>query len=191
MSRSKRNRPKHEGRKKAEAPVTLPGVMFIDNVENPNFQRGYAESATNPKTISAAYNARESPIAWMLVHERVNAAQAKAASIFRRNYEMAGGAGAKAIDYTKEPVDGGGFPDILTDRQAEAAKELGRARAALGFSGYELVEQVCGQCLWINQIEATKWRQLQAANNLRDCLDVLADFWGVQRRPIRAYRKAG
>lgn len=160
-------------------------------IENPDFADQHDERLGNPRYITAPVNMRESPVTWMLAHGKLDAAQAEAGARFRRLHELSGGADLSGMDTTKEPVDGGGFPDVLTDRKSRAAKELAQARVVLGFAGYDLVMQVCGQCLWIKDIEPTKHRQIVAANRLRLCLTALAEFWGLQSRPYRSWHKAG
>lgn len=155
-------------------------------IENP-----YRDTQPNAQFIEAKVSIRESPAAWMFSHGHLDTAQLRAANRFRQLYERAGGGGPRAMDTTKEPVDGGNITDGITDSKTDAAKELHRARQKLGNDdAYELVERVCAERLWIKDIEVTKYRRTRAANNLRSNLTVLAEFWGYQGT-IRAWRKAG
>ncbi|WP_312038604.1 hypothetical protein [Rhizobium croatiense] len=67
-----------------------------------------------------------------------------AATRFRALWEAMGGKGAGVIDYSKEHVDGGKGRDPITERQANAGKELAKCRELLGVRLYGLVSAVCG-----------------------------------------------
>lgn len=164
---------------------STPTGFIMEEVENPF----YYGAGNQQKRIKVVYNPRESPIAWMYAHRKrtgITQEQVLAANKFRKLYEAAQGVGVGSMDYTKEPVDGGGFPDVLTDRQARAAKELAQASARLGMEGYQLVEQVCGQCAFIHQLAAARRAQDRMSKNLKDSLESLALYWGYQRLPTRA-----
>lgn len=164
-------------------------IVSMD-VPNPAWRPDLDKVPGFPKDIRATVNCRESPIVWMLAHDQVSTTQAMAASRFRALYEAAGSADLKAMDYMKEPVDGGGFPDILTDRKMAAAKELAEVHELLGIEGYRLVANVCGDCTWIRDLGRSQWARLRLADKLRDCLSVLAIHWGYQSPKTRTWRKA-
>ncbi len=177
--------------KKTAKPIGTGFVMV--EVDNPHFSTDHAESTGNPKRIRALQNARESPITWMYVHHKqtgVTEAQVRAAGKFRSLYETAGGAGVGSFDYTREPVDGGGVTDPLNDRMVDAAKELAGVATRLGPAGYDLVEKVCGQCIFISQLDPRRRTQNKLSENMKDCLDSLAIFWGFQTPKVRSYRHA-
>ncbi len=165
--------------------------VFTMEVDNPDWSHDRDKVPGFPKHVRAAVNMRESPIVWMLAHDQVSTTQAKAASRFRELYEAAGSADLKAMDTTKEPVDGGGFPDILTDRKMQAAKDLKDVHALLGIEGYRLIVNVCGECNWIRDLGHTQWKRLRLADKLRECLNALAIHWGYQTPKTRSWRKAG
>ncbi|MDV4155250.1 hypothetical protein [Rhizobium brockwellii] len=48
--------------------------------------------------------------------KQINEAQLAAAKRFRALYEAMGGAGAGSFDYSREPVDGGGMREALTEQ---------------------------------------------------------------------------
>lgn len=173
---------KRRGRKRKAVPVTVSPLVIMVEVENPYFSGAHFEDATNPRKITAAMSMRESPAIWMHQHKQLDDAQAACASRFRRHFEAAGGSGAKAMDTTKEPVDGGKVEDGITDSKVDAAKQLFRARAVLDVYEYRIVEQVCGQCIWIKDLVASKRAQLVMAQDLRVALDKLAMLWGYARR---------
>ncbi len=182
---------KRKTRKKAEHPH-----VYIMDVDNPDYNRDHDGASGNPKKIRAAFNPRESPVMWMLVRGWVTDPQAMAATRFRSLYERAGGAGAKAIDYARVTVDGGGITDPISDASMDAHNQLKDVQARLGPAGYELIEKVCGQLLFIKQVAAehrfssSKRYESRLSCQLRECLDILAIDWGYQTVGIRTLRTA-
>lgn len=170
------------------------GFMLVD-VDNPMFSADHAESQSNPKKTKAAYNYRESPVSLMHARGQVGSAQAMAANEFRRLYELAGQSGPKAVDWRKEPVDGGGPSDgDALGRQMEAAREIIRAKNKLGDAGFLLVEKICGQCMFLKHVvedmspKYNKRHETKLSKELKDCLTTLAIFWGYQRLDVRRHR---
>lgn len=154
-------------------------------VENPYFARAHREGPTNPKTITAYINVRESAVETLFARGGLDKAQKKAADRFRSIWEAMGGAGASAMDYTHEMVDGGGAIDPINSRQIDAGKELSRCRHLLGARIYELVCKVCGEGLALIEVSPDKRERLTAADNLRSGLTDLAEMWGLLRRSER------
>lgn len=157
-------------------------VCIAVDVDDPYFNRAHAETKANPRKITAAYNMMESPIAYMIAKGQVDQGQGAAGLHFRRIFEQAGGTGAQAMDYTKEPVDGGMIADPITERQWRAGQELRDAHAMLGQLGYDLVRDVCGRGCFLKDLYPTKWQQTQAGKNLRDCLTTLSHHWGYETK---------
>ncbi|PDS80268.1 hypothetical protein [Rhizobium sp. L43] len=152
------------------------------SVENPFYSRAHAGDPTNPRKISAVVNIRESAITTMAARGRIDVAQVAAADRFRRLWETMGGKGASAIDYGREYVDGGKRSDPITERQMNAADGLRRAHRALGDHGYWLVSRICGEGYSINEVVrpgSSKRAKLNAANDLRSCLDTLCEMWNL------------
>ncbi len=96
---------------------------------------------------------------------------------------MMGGKGAGAVDYGRERVDGGKAPDPITQRQANAGKELARCRALLGARMYGLVSAVAGEGYALHEVVGDgKRERLTAADMLRMGLDDLAELWRLATR---------
>ena len=87
---------------------TLKSQIAIVDVDNPLYAPIHAGAAGNPRKISVAINLRESPVAMMAARGTIDQSQLAAANHFRKLWEALGGSGAGAMDYTREPVDGGG-----------------------------------------------------------------------------------
>lgn len=186
MGKAKKNKSKG----KPESKVTPESRMEIIavTIDDPEFSYSHEDGKLgNRRKSPAIANVRESPVAWMFKHDQLEVHQLEAANKFRKYYERTGGT-IQAMDTTKEPVDGGKVTDGLTDRKLHSAKELALAEKKLGKQGYKLVEQVCGECLWLNQIEPTKHYQRLAGRRLRESLDTLAFFWNLSS--VNTHRKA-
>lgn len=148
-------------------------------VDNPYFNPGHREGATNPKRIHANLNVKESAIETLYARRFLGSAQKKAADQFRAVWEAAGGK-ASSMDYSQDRVDGGNG-DPITARLA-AAQELKRCRELLGVRGFETIQKVCAEGRALAEISPHKRERLTMADNLRADLDDLAAMWGLQTR---------
>ncbi len=151
-------------------------------VENPNWSRAHDGDKANPRYISVPFNHRESAISALAAKGVLDAAQVAAAVRFRGLWEALGGSGAKAMDYSKEPVDGGGTSEPISDKQLRAGADLKRASDALkkvhGLYAYRLVSHIAGEGRSIHELTETRRQRDTMTDNLRAYLDVLSDLWG-------------
>lgn len=178
MARS-RAKKKHGSGYRAMRTGNIKAEVVSADVDNPYFQPEHFESPSNPKTITALVNIRESAVETLFARGQLDKAQKRAADRFRGFWEAMGGAGAKAMDYTREYVDGGRSAESLTDRQINAGKELMQARSLLGARNYDLVCKICGEGFALDEICRSKREKLTAADNLRSNLNDLAAMWGM------------
>ncbi len=154
-------------------------------VDNPFYSRAHAGTAGNPKKIDAVINIRQSAVIMLASRGRLDPAQLAAANKFGALWETMGGKGAPAIDYGREPVDGGRRTDPIKERQMIAADELRRARRRLDDADrYQLVCRICGEGYALHELGRSRRGKLAAANELRECLDKLADMWGFATRRL-------
>lgn len=182
---------RRRGRKRKTKPVTLaPTSITVIEVDNPMFARDHAESTTNPRRIAAAYNARESYAGWLVIKGLITTSEYEAASIVRAAFEAMGGAGASAMDYTKEPVDGGGMADPISERQMQAGQTLKQCAAHLGPRGHSLVISLAGEGRWPRDLApGDRVKQDYLSMRFRECLESLAVLWGKQARmAVSKYR---
>lgn len=93
------------------------------DVDDPYGQRG--------DKITVLRQLRCDPLGRLHSHRQIDDAQFHAGRAYQRDWEVAE-QGAKAIDPTKEAVDGGRLPEILPDKQIEARNRLILVRAVLG-----------------------------------------------------------
>lgn len=189
MSRKLSRKTKKAKRMNVIAPIgnakTL--VTFVD-VDNPGYSRAHDGASANPRKLTVPYSVRESPLA-VMYHQRksIDEAQYAAGNRFRSLFERTGGSGAQAMDYTKEPVDGGiGPSDGLTEARMDAAKELSRVEHLLGPQGYRLVRTVCGELIFLKDYEPRRHFRDGHSLMLKHCLTIMAEFWGLQTKGRRA-----
>lgn len=104
--------------------------LRANEVANPMYMPAHDGERWNPRKVPALVNIRESAVVSLEARGKLDECQVKAAEIFRRHWEAMGGIGARAIGYTREPVDGGRNADPFPERRAAAGKELKRCPAA-------------------------------------------------------------
>jgi hypothetical protein len=156
-------------------------VKLIE-IDNPHYSKRHAGASGNPKTVTAAMNLRESPVAMMAAKGHLEPHQVEAAIKFRRLWEALGGAGAGSFDYSREPVDGGGAREPISDRQIDAGIQLKNCRDILGRRHYDVVSKVAGEGRTIAEIGTSKRARHTLADYLKDALEDLAVHWGFQKR---------
>lgn len=176
------------GRKIKPKKVSLSWVTIVD-IENPHFSRSYAASASNPAKTQAQFDMRESYAGYLWARGHIDDAEKKAADRIRHAYERMGGAGAKAIDYGKEQVDGGKIAQTITDDHLMAASWLRAAHDVLGPEGYNLVVSFCGEGKWPGDFSRSNDFS-GPGKTFRKCLAALAEVWGWKSRPTRSMRVA-
>lgn len=163
-------------RKKIE-PVTRTAL-----VENPNWSRAHDGDKSNPRFVKVEVNPKESGVSALAARGVINASQVAAADRFRALWEALGGSGAGAMDYTKEPVDGGGAVEPISIRQLSAGRDLKRASEALrkqyGEYAYRLVSYIAGEGRSIHELTETRRQRDTMTDNLRTYLSLLAKLWG-------------
>jgi hypothetical protein len=173
------------GKKKKKPEVFGEGFILID-VDNPFYNPGHEDTTSNSRKTKAVYNYRESPASLMYARGHINAAQNRAADWFRMMYEM-GGSQLQAMDWRREPVDGGKRPDPFTQRRSDAHKSLEEIYALLG-NDYFLVEKFCGQGFFLKEIvwqemgNQSKRHEKRISDRIKGCLDIIATERGLQRR---------
>ena len=160
----------------------LKSEVRIQKVPNPLFSRAHNGETWNPVVISAHVNIRESAIATLAARKHINEAQVAAADRFRALWESMGGAGAGAFDYSREPVDGGGSNDPLSERQIRAAMELKRIREILGVRAYDIMGKIAGEGFAIPELAKTHRERTTLTDYLKDGLDEMARQWGYENR---------
>lgn len=130
---------------------------------------------------------RDDPLAGMHARNQIDDAQLAAGRLWQRYHEDSEIGGARAIDFTKEAVDGGRFKEPDITRQSKALAELKRAHAVLQEYGQSIFYDVLVRRMTITQIAAsrsiTSGRQISSLmERFRSDLDSVGKLWGFITR---------
>src|SRR3990167_7950892 len=129
--------------------------------------------------IKVTRSIRDDPLAGMLARGQIDDAMMMGGWTWQMYHEQSEVGSICAIDPTREAVDGGRFPEPITDRQIAAFRELKQADNALGYEGKRLIYGILGQRKSITEyamsIGLTTEREFNyIGRRLRECLDTLA-----------------
>ena len=122
------------------------------------------------------------PLARLHSHGQIDEAQYQAGRAFQGDWEKAE-RGPRAVDPTREYVDGGQRREPITEGQRKAVLRLNRAERELGADGSALVHDVLVQGLTMEQVgqrrglHTKRWSDY-FSRRLRECLDRLALLYG-------------
>lgn len=156
-------------------------IVIDHDVDNPHYEKAHHGEKWNPDKIKAARNLRESTFSALKGRGVIDGPQVSAALKFLRHYEALGG-GAQAMDYTREPVDGGGVTDPISNRKIDAGNILEDARKHIGSRPYSIVERIIGEGYTIAQISKDHRERTTNADYLKHALDDLAALWGINQK---------
>lgn len=134
--------------------------------------------------ITVLRSTRRDPLAWMHAHGQIDEAQYRAGRAWQRDWETVE-QGARAIDPTKEAVDGGRLPEPLTDQRTKAAVRLKGVAAVLERADDKtILYAFLAEGMGIEQIALVHFRRFGAGyvrrfgERVGGILDVLAGFYG-------------
>lgn len=129
---------------------------------------------------------RGDPLARLHTHHQIDEAQYHAGRCYQHDWEIAE-RGARAIDPTKEAVDGGRMPEPITDSQAKARKRLKEVRVHLGLRLHAVAHAVLVDGMTMEKLvggpEPTQSALKMQGNLFRASLDELAIFYGLADCP--------
>jgi hypothetical protein len=131
---------------------------------------------------------RDDPLAAMHARGQLDEAKFNGGRHWQRCHELVEIGGARAIDFTKEAVDGGRLPEILTDQYSKAAKDYAKAGKALGQEGEAIIRDFLGRGMPLLHVAAarnlTTARELDyIGRRLKECLETLAVVFGYAMPP--------
>lgn len=135
--------------------------------------------------IETTASLRDDILRHLRVRDEIDEAQFQAGRKYERYVEQSQIGSVKAMDPTKEPVDGGGaLPESITDRQIAAQRELSEAGRVLGRRGEAMVRMVLVDRLSFKEIAPNTGRYDLAyvRRHFFDCLEELAMFWSLAGR---------
>ncbi len=129
--------------------------------------------------LQVVRNIRCDPLGRLHSHRQINEAQYAAGRKYQEDWETAE-RGARAIDPTREAVDGGRFPEALTDRQVKARKRLAKLRGELGRRLTRVLDAVLIEGRTIEKIAQSQAQSvLKLHGNLfRVALNEIAEMYG-------------
>ncbi len=147
--------------------------------------------ATEPgETIIVMRSLRDDPLAAMHAAGQVDQCQYIAGRHWQKALELSEVGSVKAIDPSKEAVDGGQLADPISEPQKRAIKDLARAARALGMEGEAIIRDVLGAGLTI--AKAADRRGLKddvgrryLGKRFREGLDTLAFQFGYSTTQFR------
>lgn len=133
---------------------------------------------------------RDDPLAAMHAAGQLDECQYMAGRHWQKALELAEVGSVKAIDPSKEAVDGGQLADPISEPQQKAIRDMARCDKALGSEGAALIRDVLGKGLTVT--DAAKRRGLEneagrkyLGKRFRECLDTLAYVLGYSTSPLR------
>ena len=125
---------------------------------------------------------RNDPLARLHSHRQIDEAQYRGGRAFQDDWEKAE-RGPRALDPTREYVDGGQACEPITERQRKAVLRLNRITAELGTDGMVLVHEVLVEGFTMEQVglrrglRGQRWKDY-FARRFQECLDRLALAYG-------------
>jgi len=132
--------------------------------------------------IVALRSIRNDPLARLHSHRHIDDAQYRAGRAFQDDWEKAE-RGPRAVDPTREYVDGGRAREPITERQRRAVLRLNTIERELGADGIVLVHEVLVLGLTMEQVglrrglRGQRWKDY-FARRFQECLDRLALIYG-------------
>lgn len=136
--------------------------------------------------ILAFRSLRDDPIGRLFCRGQIDQAQFDGGNAYREDWEKAE-RGPKAIDPSKEFVDGGALPEPITEGQRKATIRLNRANRELGASGSALIIDVLVHGRTMEQVAERRGLSGQRwldyfGKRFREALDTLALVYGFAMR---------
>lgn len=130
--------------------------------------------------VTVERQTRGDPLGRLHAHHQIDDAQYHAGRAYQGDRERAD-RGARAIDPTKEAVDGGKLPEALPDSQISARKRLVEVEGILGRRLQSVVDAVLldGQTMEEISGSTAQWILRYHGRLFRDGLDELAKFYGL------------
>lgn len=132
--------------------------------------------------ITVLRSIRNDPLGRLHSHHQIDEAQFRGGRAFQDDWEKAE-RGPRALDTTREYVDGTGIREPITERQRRAVLRLNRIARELGTDGILLVHEMLVQGLTMEQVASRRglrgqrWRDY-FSKRVRECLDRLALIYG-------------
>jgi Domain of unknown function (DUF6456) len=189
VARAKRNKPHHPARIHDRRSKDLPRNAEVAAVEVDD------PLGLEPgEKIVTLRSIRNDPLARLHTHRQIDEAQYQGGRAFQSDWEKAE-RGPRAVDPTREYVDGGRPPEPITEGQRKAVLRLNRANRELGADGSALVHEVLVLGMTMEQVRQRRGLHTQRwsdyfARRLGECLDRLALIYGFATERRKSERRA-
>ena len=177
MPRAKRKKPYHPSKIHDRRSQDLPHNAEVAAVEVDD------PLALEPgDKIVVLRSIRNDPLGRLHSHRQIDESQYRGGRAFQGDWEKAE-RGPRAVDTTREYVDGGERREPITDSQRKAVLRLNRIERELGADGSALVHEVLILGMTMEQVRQRRGLRTQRwsdyfARRLRECLDRLALIYG-------------
>lgn len=190
MPRKRKNRrPIPSGMPRPATEKPAGGVSAIFGVEVPD---------PHVKGTTARVNRRLSPVRLMHRRGEISEGHVRACEAFLEVVVAAEFGGAKAIDYRREPVDGGRIAEPLSPQALGAGRELVVIARHVGKIGYDILTRIVVYERGVTEV-ARHWpcpgdqkrREGYIKGRLVEAADILVDHFGmIAKAPSRARARA-
>ncbi|MGX9428377.1 MULTISPECIES: DUF6456 domain-containing protein [Bradyrhizobium] len=177
MPRAKRKKPYHPARAHDRRAQDLPYNAEVATVEVDD------PLALEPgDKVVALRSVRNDPLGRLHSHRQIDDTQFRGGRAFQSDWEKAE-RGPRAVDTTREYVDGGTQREPITEAQRRAVSRLNRVERELGADGSALVHEVLILGMTMEQVGERRGLRTQRWNDyfarrLKECLDRLALIYG-------------
>ncbi|MBO4223637.1 DUF6456 domain-containing protein [Bradyrhizobium neotropicale] len=177
MPRAKRKKPYHPARAHDRRAQDLPYNAEVATVEVDD------PLALEPgDKVVALRSVRNDPLGRLHSHRQIDDTQFRGGRAFQSDWEKAE-RGPRAVDTTREYVDGGRQREPITEAQRSAVSRLNRVERELGADGSALVHEVLILGMTMEQVGERRGLRTQRWNDyfarrLKECLDRLALIYG-------------
>ena len=177
MPRAKRNKPYNPAKahERISHDLLCNAEVATVEVDNP--------LALDPgEKIVALRSIRNDPLGRLHSHRQIDEAQYQGGRAFQHDWERAE-RGPRAVDPTREYVDGGEMREPITEGQRKAVLRLNRAMRELGADGSALAHDVLVRGMSMEQVgqrrglHTQRWKDY-FARRFQECLDRLALIYG-------------
>lgn len=144
-------------------------------------------AARSGEKITVLRQLRSDPLARLHAHRQIDEAQYRAGRVFQRDCEIAV-RGVRALDPTRERVDGGALAEAVTDTQMRARNRLIAMERVLGRTMHRVTRAVLVDGMSMETLAKALFdREGEVAVKyygrlFRDALDVLAVEYGLAGR---------
>ena len=177
MARAKRNKPNRLAKPHDRRARDLPLNAEVATVE---VDDPYALQAGDK--VVALRSIRNDPLGRLHSHRQIDESQYQAGRAFQNDWERAE-RGPKAVDPSREYVDGAQMREPITEAQRKAVLRLNTCERELGLDGSAIIHDVLVHGMSMEQVgqrrglKSQRWNDY-FARRFKECLDRLALIYG-------------